>query len=150
MADPDFTSLLDTEVEEAKRPPVIPQGTWTMMVKSYKEVTSSQKGTPGVEFTLVLQSPGDDVDIAALEAFSEKADITKRQMRHSFWVTDGALFMMREFIEHCGISHTGKTFKQVLPEVVGQAVKAYVNQTPSRRPGDDSVFNEITSFALAE
>lgn len=152
MAEPSFEELLNTEVATVERPPPMPEGTWSFMVLSYENIKSSQKNTPGVQFTLKPIGAGDDVEADALEEYLEKvvlADVKKAGNDTTFWMTGAALPMLREFIEKLGIDITGKTFKQALADAPGCEVKGLVRHAASQREGDDSVYANIQGYLEA-
>ena len=70
-----------------------------------------------------------------------------KNLRDDFYITKDALIMLQDFLEKLiGSSATGRSFAEVIPETEGREIIAYVKQTPSRRDGDNRVFNEITSY----
>ena len=144
-----FDDLLVAPVTKFERPPVVPSGTWKLIVEGFEQTESSVKKTPGVQFTFGLVEPGGDVDPAKLDVFRKKVDLGKRKLKDSFWFTDNAMFMLREFFEKAGVAVTNKNFKQCLQDSKGKVIKAYVSETPSKKKGDKSVFNQIESYTAS-
>lgn len=150
MPDPNFDDLINMPVEDAEPPLSIPVGTWSVLVKKYEEVKSTQKGTPGVKFTFQLLEPGPDVDAGQLMDFRERyPDYKKKEVAETFWITRDAMHRLRGFVEKIGVDITGKTFKQIFPETIGRSVNAYMTAVPSQRPGDATVYTNISAFSEA-
>ena len=148
-----FEELLNQEADTAYvRPPTPPVGTWNAYILDYEQYESDKKKTPGIRCTVQLDSPGDDVDAGEMENYElerQQAGVEHRKLLYTFWLTQGAGFMLTEFMEACGISLTGRTIKDCLTELPGKAVRVYVKHTPSNKPGDDSVFAEISTINAA-
>ncbi len=147
MPDPvSFDDLMSADAATIKRPPTLPAGTWSFIVKEYSEV-QAKSGTRGIQVEFQVGDPEGDVDDTALNEFlNEGGDPKKKTMRYSFWITRDAAWRLADFLRKAGVDVDGKTFKQALAEVVGCSVMGYVAHTPSRKAGDDSTFAEITSF----
>jgi hypothetical protein len=139
----DFADLLSSKVEDAKRPPSLPVGNYILAIKGYEAVESDKKKTPGIEVTYGVVAPAEGVDPRLLEGI----DLSQRELYDSFWLTDAAKYRLREFLEKIGCNIHGRSFREVLPEINGMKVKAYVTQVPSDKPGDDRIFNNITGYA---
>lgn len=147
-----FADLMNMEVEKAEPPPVRPAGTWDLMIVGYDDtVVSSQKETPGIEVEFKMLAAGADVDQDELEEWEEQTDKDRRTISDTFWTTEKSMFMLRRFIEATGVPIGGKTFKQVLPELPGNSVKAYIVKKPRRGPGQQGQFyNEIANYMPVE
>jgi hypothetical protein len=120
----DFKSLLSRKVEDAERPPLLPAGTYNGVVQSHEFGESSQKKTPYVRFNIALISPGEGVDPADLEGI----DIGKRKFRRDYYFTEDAEFILRDFIESLGLNIKGKSFDEMIPQVINQAVIVGITQ----------------------
>ena len=134
---PDFSQLLKKPAGEAKRPPPLPAADYYGMVKSYEVGDQNRNRTPYVRFQLALQdwpdnSPDEwqvtDADGNAHTVSKADVDLSKRQMRKDFYLTDDALWRLDEFIRSCGIDAKGRDYEEIIPEVVGQPVMVEVQQ----------------------
>ena len=77
-------------------------------------------------------------------------DLSKKQLRHDFYLTDDSLYRLREFLEeHLALPGTGRSFQQLIEEAVGKPVIGNVIQEPSQKPGSDDIFNQINGFRKA-
>lgn len=122
----DMNALLDTQADDVEAPKPMPVGEYTFRVSRYETGESSQKNTPFVRYFLQPIAAGDDVDE---ELLSEISDWQQKEMRVTFYITDKAMFMLRDFLENaCQIEVEGKTFKELLPEAVGCEVIGTVTQ----------------------
>jgi len=87
-----FTDALDRAAEEIKRPSNMPIGHYIWQVIKHPEVTTfkDQDGNEGdrIDFVCQCVSPTDDVDPDELSAYG---DVTKVQLRKTFFVSDGAV-----------------------------------------------------------
>lgn len=114
MANPNFASLLDASPTEVERPLSLPAGTYHCIVKGQPRYDkSSKKQTPFVEFTLTPQAAMDDVDQDDLNAWAANKDGTTKKLqdaiiRATFYETEGAIWRLDEFHEHCGIDLSKK------------------------------------------
>lgn len=112
MASPNYASLLDKPASLDDRPKTQPQGSYLCLVKGLPaHDKSSQKQTDFVEFTFQILQAGPDVDEEALTAWLTKADgsvtaLTDKTFKNRFYITDGSIFMLNDFLDHCGTDDT--------------------------------------------
>jgi len=142
----DFSSLLDMDLDAIERPPAKPAGTYKMRVNKMPESTKSrEKGTPGIEFNFSYVEAMGDVDPDDLEG----VDITKGTARYTFWVTEDALFMLKEFLQKMGFETSGERISTLLPECVNREVFAYIAQQP-RKKRDGTIDSEAPPVNFIE
>lgn len=140
-----FSHLLSKPVESAKRPPTKPAGTYYGTVMNYKFDESKKERTPFVRFTFGNIQPGPDIEPSQLkDADGEDIDLSKWQPHVDYYITDLALFRLREFLEGLGIPINGRSFEETIPETKNQPVILTVIQQPSSKPGDDAIYNQIS------
>jgi len=122
----DLNTLLTKEVDKAERPKPIPVGTYSMLIGAHKFGESSKKKTPFVEFELSFIEAGADVDREALAEVEAQKPLSERQHSATFYLTENAMFMLKEFLETVGLEiGAGRTFQDAIPETRGQRVDAY-------------------------
>jgi hypothetical protein len=146
MADPvDFRSLLSTPVESAERPKPRPAGTYTGIIERFQFDKSKQKLTPFVRFTVAAVSPGDGIDQQALQ---EAGPIDKWKPHRDYYLTNDALYRLRELIESCGINPSGRTFNETIPELKGKPVvmQIVLANSTNETTGEVSTFNNIAEM----
>jgi len=134
---PDFSLLLKKPAGEAKRPPPLPMGDYTAIVRGFELGDQNRNKTPYVRFPTTLQDwPKDSsdewtvVDGEGNAFLANKADVdlSKRSMRKDFYLTEDSLWRLDEFIRSCGINPNGRTYEEIFPEIVGQPVLVEVQQ----------------------
>lgn len=120
-----FQDLLRRPIDQVKRPEAKPAGTWTGIVKAHRFDVSKVKKTPFVEYTVNNVQPGADVDQQQLAQYNEGFPdaIKKWQPKKEFYLSDDAIFMLKDFLESCKLKTTGRGFDEVIPEVVNLPVQ---------------------------
>jgi hypothetical protein len=149
---PSFTDILDTPSQDVARPKPQPVGTYKCVVKgNYSEGKAPNKGTEYSEWTLGVLEAEEDVDEEALTEFltqsnGEVARITDKTLRLRMWHTDGALWRLKEFLNHLGIPEEDDDGNPLsLRERMQFAPNSQVGVHVKHRPSSDgeSMFAEI-------
>lgn len=148
---PSFEDILDQPFEApAERPKPIPVGTYSAIVFGPPEFgESSAKKTPQVKFTLKLTAAQDDVDEDALE---EMGGIADRTVTATYYFTEGSLYRLDEFFEHCGLDFEQAkkrkmTRRQMCESLQNSDVMIYIRHRPSQ--DGKSFFAEVANTAAA-
>lgn len=143
----DFKEVLNRKLDTVERPKPLPAGMYRLVVAKFEFGESKEKKTPFCKLLFNIMGPGDDVDPASLVGI----DYAKRQMKQDFYLTEDALWRFKDFMEKSlGIVIGQRTFGEIIQhELVGKQVMGAIVQEPSQRPGDDSIYNNIQSFAAA-
>jgi hypothetical protein len=128
MANANLSSILDRPATEFNAPPPMPTGGYHCVVMGLPEaIVSSIKKTDGFRFLLKPIAPDEDVDAQELEAIG---GLEGKVIRNDMWVTENSAFMMREFLEHCGIDSEGKSLGAMIDECPNSEVMVYIKHTP--------------------
>jgi len=126
---PDFSQLLRKPAADIKRPPALPPGDYLGVIKSYELGDQNKNKTPYVRFQVGLMGWPDAVP----EDERTGIDLSKKQLRRDFYLTDDADWRLKEFLESCGIKFDN--FETGVPEAIGAQVtvevQQYMNQTNS-------------------
>lgn len=131
MSDVDFNAILDMPVEEIKARPPLPIGTYDWRILKTEPFTSSQKKTPGVQFTVVPYAVVDGVDEDAL---AESGGLEGVEKKLDFYITPEASPRLKEFlIEHVKIDGQGKTLRQLIAESINQGFRGIVGMEVSQK-----------------
>jgi hypothetical protein len=140
----DFTSLLETNAEDAVRPPPQPSGTYRVLIHKANQVRSGVKKTPGIEFELTNWDPLSDVDSDAWAAYREHPmiDADKISRMETFWMSKKSLYRLKDFCILAGSNGEGQMGKLVA-DIVGNTVLAKLVQTPGE---GDAIYNEVQEF----
>lgn len=139
----DFKALLQKPVDSVKAPEPLPEGHYNGRIAKYEFGESQQKKTPYVRFALSLDSAREDVDQAALADM----DLSKKQLRKDYYLTEDALFRLRGLLEACNVSIEGRSFDVAIPELIGTMVNVEVIRKPST--DGESFFNEVKDITAA-
>lgn len=152
-----FQNILNTKLEEIRRPPNLPIGTYLWSVFKAEEVNPVKEGSDWakIEFTLKCVSPTEDVDTDEL---AEYGDVTGTFVRRTFLFNRTAtesdarnartLFQLKSFLlDHLGVEpEEGETIPEVLPRTVGLQCLGTIRHSQDRN--DPEVFhNEISATA---
>lgn len=155
IARPNFGSVLDKPAGEVERPRPMPVGQYVWIVQGQPKFDkSSKKQTEYVEFTLKCVEALDTVDADELEDWLTSKDGTKRKLgdatqRLTFYLTEGALWRLKDFLAHCGLDVEGDaSLRQLIPETTG----CQVIGTIAHESSDDgtAVFGRVRSTAPVE
>lgn len=147
---PDFSKLANAKAGEAKKPKAIPEDNYPAIVKGF----SFEPAPPGkqyeaiVRFNLGLTDWGPNVQESDKEqdmgnGVIRKIDLSKLQFRRDFY--DNVLYRLDDFIRSCGVDMNGRSYQEVLPELVGKRVVAQVKQYLNERTSE--IGNNIGDIA---
>lgn len=134
---PDFSKLLKAPAGQAKKPSALPIADFPGRIKSYEIGDQNKNRTPYVRFHLALSGWPDSVEESdRMEPGPEgprMIDLSKRQLRKDFYLTEDALWRLDAFIRELGIDPQGRTYEEIFPEMSGKdvlvQVQQYLNQT---------------------
>lgn len=160
-----ITDILDMPSSEIERPKPVPQGTYvSQVVGQFREDKSTKKQTRYHEYTLQLVKPATngedeplDVDMDELErsltkGSGEVAELSKRTLRHTLYITPDALWRYDLFLDHLGIpkEEDGEELstRQRAGMAPGRFVLIHIKHTPSQ--DGQSVFANIDNTAPYE
>lgn len=144
-----FNEALEMNTEEVKRPPALPAGYYTAIVKSYDfgELESDKGKWDTVDFKMEFISADEDsVDPDELAAYGE-LEGTVRTHRFMF-PHDNArgqastIANIKDFLEkhlECGIE--GMTMKEAIAEAPNHQCRVEINHRPGRVEGE--VYDQI-------
>jgi len=164
MNSPAFAPILDRAPKDVEAPKVLPIGSYIWVTKGVPRFDrSSQKKTEFVEFTCVPQGPvmGDngpmDVDQEALDAAltrkdGEKIAIQSKSQRLTFYLTEDALFMLKNFLKALGFDtddegEEAPSLRQMINESQNRTFGGFISHKPSD-DGERMYANITKTFAL--
>lgn len=129
----DFAKLLSKPLDDVKKPPPLPHGTFMGIIAKYEFGDNNTNKTPYCRFDVKLTGAGPGIDPSDLEGI----DLSKRSMRKDFYLTEDADWRLKAFIESLGINTQGRTFAETVPETLNLAVQAEMIQANStKNPGE--------------
>lgn len=134
MNAPNLASLLNKNADEAKRPIAFNEGTYFGVIKSHEFGESSQKKTPFVQYNIELTHAHDDVDLVGYDEDGKEVELNPagKMVNATFYLSDNALFMLKDFIKGFNIETEGRTFNELIPQPVGQPVQVELNRLPNK------------------
>ncbi len=142
---PNFGALLDKPASDVERPKPLPQGSYHCIVKGLPRFDkSSKKFTEFVEFTLQPTAAGEDVDEEDLEAMG---GIANKTIRATYYITEDALWRLKDFLGHCGIEEDG-SLRNMIDQTPNCEVIAFIKHRASE--DGQSVFAELAKTAPVE
>lgn len=139
----DFSSLLRKPAGMAKKPEALPKGDYQGVIKSFELGDANKNRTPYVRFHLGLVAFPDTLDHDATQGI----DLSKRQLRRDFFLTDDAMWRLDALIRSVGIEPNERPYEEILPEMVGQQVLVGVDQYLN--PANSEVGNQVGSLTGA-
>lgn len=141
---PDFSQLLKKPSGEAKKPDPLLAGQYPGVIKSFEVGDQNKNKTPYVRFQVGLTGWPEGQEPQMLPS-GEAMDLSKRQMRRDYYLTDDALWRLDEFLRAIGIDLTGRSYEEVLPETVGIQVMVEVQQYVNQQ--NNEIGNQIGSLS---
>lgn len=141
----DFTQFASKPAGEAKRPPVLPADDYLGIVKSFELGDENANHTPYVRFAIGLLDWGPNVpdewpiaapDGTVQDISKSDIDLSKRQMRRDYYITDEALWRLDEFIRSCGVEPSGRSYGEIIPELIGKQVTVKIEQYLNKRTNE--------------
>lgn len=153
MAAPNFSHLLNKPADAIKKKKPLPAGTYHGIIMGHRFDESREKKTPFVEFEIRLQAAGDDISQDDLAAALEGRQLQQETRRQSFYLTDDAMWRLKEFMESCNIASSGRNLNEMLPETTAKPVLVNLTMTPGRtvdpKTGMPEFYNSIASIVGA-
>ena len=144
---PNFGSILDRAPSEIEKPKPLPQGSYiTVLVGQPRFDKSTKKQTEYVEFTHKLLAAQEDVDEDELKSMG---GIKEKVMKNTFYLTEGAAWRLKEFLEHCGIDlDECENLRAAVEETPGKQVGIFVNHEASQ--DGTSIFARVGKSFVVE
>jgi hypothetical protein len=154
MSENTFTSLLEKKVADVERPVPLPPGSYDALVKSFDfGEARNEKKTPYVKFTYNILSPREDVDADAFEECGGMARLSRAAINDSFYITEDALFRLREFLEiKLGLEDevAEMSLKEAISEAINRSVVVQLIHAPSKNPEDPPYVNVGKYLSMEE
>jgi hypothetical protein len=151
MNAPNLSDLLNKTQADAPRPVALPDGTYYGVIKAQEFMTSTQKKTPGCQYTVQLTHAHEDVDLSEELNNPDFKPINERIIKSTgttLWLSENALFQFFDFMQSLGIETEGRTIKELAPQPVGQAVMLDITRLPNR--AGDGFYNDIRRMTAAQ
>lgn len=147
----DFRQLLSKPLDEVRRPPALPAGTYFGTITGHKfdESPWADKETglkePQVIFSIRITSHGEDVSPADFAEARGQGKLTQR----AFPLDGPNVWSTKTFLEGLGIATAGRTFDTTIPETTGANVMFELTQRPDKN-NPERVFNDVRNVRAAQ
>lgn len=151
----DFSKLLAKPLDEVKRPPALPAGTYYGQITKYefKESRFADKETgekPAVvEFTIKVDRADDSIAELLRDEAGQTIDVSKRQASREMPLDGPNTYVTKSFIEGLGIPTQGRSFGDTIPEVLHAQVMFEMTQRQGTGERADRVYNDIRNLRAA-
>lgn len=151
----DFSKLLSKPLDDVKRPPALPAGTYFGQIAKYEFKESRfedrETGTKPaiVEFTIRMARADDSIAELLKDDAGQTIDVSKRQVTREMPLDGPNTYVTKSFIEGLGITTAGRTFGDTIPEVLHAEVMFEVTQRTGKGEQADRVFNDIRNLRAA-
>lgn len=145
-----FSSILDRAPSEIEKPKPAPTGSYvTILVGQPRADKSAKKQTEFREFTHKFLSAGEDVDADELKAWLGDRKLSDITMKNTYYLTEGAAWRLKEFVEHCGLDiEEYETLGQAIEDLAGKQVGVFINHEASQ--DGTSIFARINRTFVVE
>lgn len=146
-----ISDILNRPGEDVKPPATMPPGTFATILKGLPEqCESSKKKTPYLRFSHQITAIGSDVDEDEVKAYeADGKEIIGSIITNDYYTTEGALFMLVEFLTNCGVDWTGgKSISAAIEETPNAEVVIFIKHEPS--PDGKRFFARIGGTAKAD
>ncbi len=142
-----FQDILNRPSEEIKPAPTLPMGSYHTIIMGLPEQgESSIKKTPQLKFTHKIIAALDDVDPDAIAEFEADGEtIAGQEVENTFYISDKAANLLKEFIINCGVDLTGKNMAEGLDEIPNAEVIINIKHEASK--DGKRVFSKVGSTA---
>jgi hypothetical protein len=143
-----FKHLLARPAGQAERPKALPAGDYPGIIAKFEQGESSQKKTPYVRFLTNITGWPDTVEeedrvLHKPDGTTSPIDLSKKQQKVDYYLTDDALWRLDEFIRSAGLETAGKSYEEIIPECVGVHVTLAITQE-NNDTGDEVVtYNKV-------
>lgn len=143
----DFRKLLSKPVDDIKRPPALPAGTYYGTIAKHEFVESrfAQQDTGEkigqIKYHFKAVRPGEDIDQQLLEGI----DLGKRALSAELPLEGGNEWITKTFLENLGIATTGRGWGEICPEALNHEVMFTVTQRMDKN-NPEVMYNDVRSL----
>lgn len=141
-----FKELLSTPVTSAERPKPKPAGQYFGTIEKFRFDESKEQKTPYVRLTLKGVQPGQGItnDPALYERLQNAGGTEKMSPYKDYYLTEDAKYRLRELMESCRLNVEGRSFFEVIPELVNQPVVFdLTEESYETKGGETGIVNRV-------
>lgn len=140
-----FTEILSRKAEEVEKPKPLPVGQYLWSIPNlFEQEEIGENKTPALIWKVKCVAPQSDVDMAAL---AESGNAKDREQRVTFFLTEDALWRLRDFLTKLGVTESGRS----LAEMAADATNRMFYATVKHRWNKDKtqLFGEVDTNTIA-
>jgi hypothetical protein len=141
----DFTSLLEKKTDDVEAPALLPAGSYLMTIAQYRTGESSKQKTPYVEFDLKIAQA---MEVEDQEGLAKVRNLTDKTLKTQFYLSEDALFRLKDFLAKTGLPTEGRSFAEILSEVAGAQIIGIVSHRVNPNNAEQ-IFAEVRNFVAA-
>lgn len=144
-----YEAILNRSSDEVTEPGLYPVGTWRLRCVGVS-AKENDDGITVFNFSFIGVEPGEDVDPVELEQSGDSFDGARIWVKR-YIETKRDEFDLIGFFQKLGADTTGKTKKQLMAEVKGNEIMAYVGvRSYTNNAGELRTDNTAKNFAAIE
>jgi len=140
----DLSQYLNMRAGEAKRPQPLKVGIYKGRVSRYEPGQNNRNNTPYIRIFVV---PYEWPEGTTQDEIGD-TDLSRRQLRKDFYLTEESLYRLDDFLRSCGIVPNGQTYGELMSQVISMDVTFEV--THFQPTGSDTVFDTINNIVGPE
>lgn len=143
----DFRKLLSKPLDDVKRPPALPAGTYYGTIAKHEFVESrfAQQDTGEkigqIKYHFKAVRPGEDIDQQLLADI----DLNKRAVSAELPLEGGNEWITKTFLENLGIATSGRGWGETCPEALNHEVMFTVTQRMDKN-NPEVMYNDVRSL----
>lgn len=140
-----FTEILSRKIEEVEKPKPLPVGQYLWSIPNlFEQDEIGENKTPALVWKVRCVAPQSDVD---MQAFQESGNAKDRDMRVTFYLSEDALWRLRDFLKKLGIEEGGKSFDEAAAAATGRMFYATVKHRWNK--DKTQLFGEVDTNTIA-
>lgn len=146
---PDFSDILNRNVDDIERPKPMPVGTYKTVIKGQPRFDkSTKKQTEFVEFTHNIVEAADDVDEDSLKEYLNGEKLRGKEIKNVYYLTENSLWRIKEFLGHCGLDVDGHKLGALIEATPNCEVYLTIRHEPSN--DGQAMFARVAGSAAVE
>lgn len=143
-----FRELLTRAGSTVERPKTLPAGLYEVQVLDVGKLDKTKGSAENPGGTALIMYPVQvlsSIEVDDKEALAKFGEVRGRKIRAQFFITEDALYRHVDFGKACKLQGDPNA-EQIMQQAKGAVLRALVTQRPSNKPGDDTIYNDISKY----